>query len=698
MMPRPSGHRMVLYYSASHLLARHMLSDRSEDLDQSIGHFTEANRHPLRVWYGPTVDTALDIVAGFILIKGPPSDRSVKSLREASVLCPNSRTLSFALAGSLARRFFQAPTDHDYEEAAAILSRIIASPGTGDRPDKWWDMSTRLIVPLATARSAYYRKLEYAEEAMAHIRALLDSPILSDEDRRSAIENLEKLANNRFWCFTYGDSSALKEALSLDPEAIRLSPSWHSDSPEVVVANTGTTMTSRPTDEAERSPQNLQQRLSEIWKAYNTKISRTNDTADIEEAIKYFRSLLDQTPPGNASSIRMATFLGYFHGCLFQRTQKLEDLVESIDLLRSVLKVPAGQEFAEVVGGMVTSILVYRLHSAHSDPDKDEANQAIDDYFHLITDNIYTPVPRRLVLACLWAQWSREAGPPSVSIAYDKAMSLLQECVTFAPILQVQHAHLVSMLSVAKELPLDYASYLVHTDKVKQAIESLERGRALFWSELRGFRTSIDQLSMVDLLLAERFTAINQNLERLTMSPLPNSSTEVNGGETTYREGVGPFGRVLLRQRRLLDERDRAISQVQTLPGFENFLRTLSFDTLRSAASRGPLIIINHSKWRSDILILLYDSPPSLIPTSEGFYDHAIRLRDKLIDARKNSCLDSKSYGRALASVLADLYELVGQPVINRIEDTRAITRLVVPDIRILFASSLPCNGSYSVR
>jgi tetratricopeptide (TPR) repeat protein len=479
--------------------------------------------------------------------------------------------------------------------------------------------------------------------------------------------------------------SALKEALSLGPEAICLPPSWHSDSPEGAVANTGTAVASRLTDEAERSIQHLQQRLSmtspgdqeynqclsEIWKAYNTKISHTNDTTDIEEAIKYFRSLLDQTPLGNASSARMATFLGYFHGCLFQRTQKLEDFVESTDLLRSVLKVPAGQEFAEVVGGMVTSLLVYRLHSAHSDPDKDEANQAIDDYFHLITDNIYTPVPRRLVFACLWAQWSRGTGLPSVSTAYDKAMSLLQESVMFAPVLQIQHAYLVSMLSVAKELPLDYASYLVHTDQVEQAIETLERGRALFWSELRGFRTSIDQLSMVDLLLAERFTAINQDLERLTMSPLPNSGTEVTDIETTYREGVDPFGRVLLRQRKLLEERDRAISQVQTLPGFENFLSTLSFDTLRSAASHGPVIIINHSKWRSDILIILYDSPPSLVLTSEGFYDHAIRLRDKLTDARKNSCLDSKSYGRALASVLADLYELVGQPVINRLRELK---------------------------
>ena len=32
----------------------------------------------------------------------------------------------------------------------------------------------------------------------------------------------------------------------------------------------------------------------------------------------------------------------------------------------------------------------------------------------------------------------------------------------------------------------------------------------------------------------------------------------------------------------------------------DKFLASLSFDTLRSAASSGPVVIINHSSWRSD--------------------------------------------------------------------------------------------------
>jgi hypothetical protein len=75
------------------------------------------------------------------------------------------------------------------------------------------------------------------------------------------------------------------------------------------------------------------------------------------------------------------------------------------------------------------------------------------------------------------------------------------------------------------------------------------------------------------------------------------------------------FGRLLLKQRKLLKERDELISQIQAMPGFDNFLTLPSFDTPRSAASSGPVIIINHSFWRCDILILLHDMSPSLITT-----------------------------------------------------------------------------------
>jgi len=78
------------------------------------------------------------------------------------------------------------------------------------------------------------------------------------------------------------------------------------------------------------------------------------------------------------------------------------------------------------------------------------------------------------------------------------------------------------------------------------------------------------------------------------------------------------------------------------------------------------VIVINHCKWRSDIIILLRDSPPSLIPMADDFYDRANKLRDRLLSARKED-LDSVEYEDTLRFVLKELYELVGRPVIQRL-------------------------------
>ncbi|KAH9056779.1 hypothetical protein EDB87DRAFT_1755705 [Lactarius vividus] len=108
---------------------------------------------------------------------------------------------------------------------------------------------------------------------------------------------------------------------------------------------------------------------------------------------------------------------------------------------------------------------------------------------------------------------------------------------------------------------------------------------------------------------------INRDLEEFTKSIPPSHKLSVGDSAADSHRVVDPFGCLLLKQRRLLKKRDELISQVQALPGFDNFLTPPPFDTLRSAALSGPVIIINHCGWRSDILILLHNTSPSLIST-----------------------------------------------------------------------------------
>ena len=179
---------------------------------------------------------------------------------------------------------------------------------------------------------------------------------------------------------------------------------------------------------------------------------------------------------------------------------------------------------------------------------------------------------------------------------------------------------------------------------------------------MRGLRSPIQQLRATDPNSAYKLATINQDLEDLTLTFAQNNYSDEG------LEGMDPFGRLVVRQQALLDDRDKLISQIRARKGLESFLKPPSFDNLRSAAVRGPVVMINHCKWRSDIIILRCDSPPSLIPMANDFYDRANKLRDQLLDARKKG-LDSVEYEDVLCAVLKELYGLVGQPVIQRLNE-----------------------------
>lgn len=305
--------------------------------------------------------------------------------------------------------------------------------------------------------------------------------------------------------------------------------------------------------------------------------------------------------------------------------------------------------------------------------------QDLDDGLELISQLVNdgrASLPDRLQYACgggaLFARCFRHH---TVTTVYESALTLVHDTLHFAPTLQQQHATLFTSGDCLM-MPLDYASYQVGLNQLEEAIVTLERGRALLWSEMRRLRTSVDQLLEADPDLGHDFAAVNRDLEELTKSIPPSHKLSVDDGEAYDSDirAADPFGRLLLKQRRLLKERDKLISRIQALPGFDSFLTSPSFDTLRSAASSGPVIIINHSMWRSDILIVFHNTSPSLIVTPRDFYDRASALKNKLLDSRHKYGLDSDHYDETLAWVLAELYKLVGRPVIDRLRE------LKVPD------------------
>jgi CHAT domain-containing protein len=570
-----------------------------------------------------------------------PSAKVIDCLREANIRFSDSDEISITLAWSFFNRFHITYSNDDYEEGTAILDKIIASRAPGDRLNQYQEMALKLIAPFAQARSTAYGKPEYLEDAIHRLRILLRGVSLEDPDRPTVIHALSLLQGMRFEDF--GVSAGLQDEHSSNsgffghPSFRELSASLSSSS-------------------SSKSPQMLteDQHLGALLT-----VDRITDIAEIKEAVKYCRLLLATSLPRSHVLVRLAnTALGVLLLRAFSYTDNVEYLNEAISVLREGLNIPGIKPFA-VVQGLLSSLSI-RLNLRQHREDLDEIMQL----FPMAANHRYARIPGRFKVSCDWARFARTLSHPSTSAAYDCAVSLMQDSLTFAPTVNIQHFRLVAMRESYETLPLESASYQVHAGQLQRAIETLERGRALIWSEMRGLRSSIDQLCVSDPQLADKFAAVNRDLEMLALTLSPDEHGGASGGD----EGMDPFGRLVVRQQKLLDDRDKLISQIRARKGLETFLKAPSFDNLRPAAMRGPVIVINHCKWRSDIIILLYDSTPSLISTADDFYDRANELRDRLLGARKKG-LDSKEYEDTLGSVLDHLYELVGRPVIQRLKE-----------------------------
>jgi CHAT domain-containing protein len=578
---------------------------------------------------------AVDPKAQFGRLNKPqaPSDKVIECLREANVRLPDSHEVSNALAWSLFERFHIADSNDDYEEAITILDKVMNAPG--DRPA---DQGIALWMVSYYAQARYFRfwKPEYLEQAIYRTRMALGAPPPEHTPLHfSTMDRLAFLQSRRF-----DDPGGVQE--------VHLENSEVSDRPSFQDLTASFT---------ELNADNQHRHLQAIFS-----VGRITDRAEVEEAIRYCRLLLASSHHGSEfAHITGLTLFLLLHRA-FSCTNKIEYLNEAISVgrdtsnTRSVL--PVRDKFS-LFHGLITSLSI-RLNLLHRREDFSE----IMLLYPMAVNEERASIPDRFLLSCDWARIARIFGHPSTLAAYDRAISLMQEALTLSPTLEIQHSRLVAMRDHYENLPLDHASYHVSTGQLRRAIGTLERGRALIWSEMRGLRTSADQIRATDSQLADKFAAVNRGLEMLTLN-IPASS---NDAEDDGSVRMDPFGHLVVRQRKLLDDRNKLILQIQALPGFETFLKPPSFDKLHFAAARGPVIIINHCEWRSDILILLYNSPPSLTATPDDFYARANNIRGLLLSARKEG-LDSDQYEGALRSVLKELYELVGRPVIQRLNE-----------------------------
>ena len=606
-------------------------------------------------------------------------DEVVECLRDAVKVCPpNSYLVFIALVEQLHARFTATHSLGDYEEAMTLLENLLDSNRSGGCPDSIRGIASTITAYLVCARCTYFNNPEYSEVAISLLREKLSSPSINEVNRFQYSGLLSLLVKERFR--DYSLSESLEEANSNSSQVFSLLSSQTLNKSGKLLVEIEDVQESYSMMALQKKIRYLEELLTNTspgsgqhtkclghladW--YKIKYRRTNDTSDINESIKYARLRLDATHTSDPWRIQPLSSLHNILLLAFGKLQKTSYLDESITVGYDILELSSHRDIHFQAARKLVLSLLRREKLLGRKEDRHEAIRIMS----LAINNPCAGEPERFRMSCQWAILARNIGHPTTLTAYRCAMSLMQISLSFSPTVSVQHTRLVAMGEDCQTMPLDYASYQINLGQFEEAVETLEKGRALLWSEMRGLRTQVCQLIEEDSLLAKRFEEINKELETLTISVTPSGRPEME--DSQGKDGTDPFGRLVIKRKKLVEERDALISQIQSRPGLEGFLRAPSFDTLKSAASRGPVIIINHCEWRSDIIIIFHNSLPFSIPTARTFFADAKKLRDELVEARqearkKPEGLDSVEYQHALCSVLRGLYELVGEPVIKRL-------------------------------
>jgi hypothetical protein len=238
----------------------------------------------------------------------------------------------------------------------------------------------------------------------------------------------------------------------------------------------------------------------------------------------------------------------------------------------------------------------------------------------------------------------------------------------------VKHRHL--LLQDMSDLPLQAAAAACSLGHIDKALEWLEQGRCLVWTQLNHLRTPIDDLVQHDPALAQHFLDISKNLEcaaaRGSSSQPSMSLTEKISLEKEAHAHLN-----------LANEWNNLLNTIRTtIPGFHNFLKPpLCSALIQSLPDSGPAVVVNVHHTRCDAIALIagLDEPlhiqlPRLSWEKANKYQqnfitylqgHQLRMGEDLLEDQQKRGIRPQIKKGLVCDVLQGLWKDVVKPILE---------------------------------
>ncbi|KAG2073372.1 hypothetical protein BDR04DRAFT_333774 [Suillus decipiens] len=323
-------------------------------------------------------------------------------------------------------------------------------------------------------------------------------------------------------------------------------------------------------------------------------------TSDLDEVIKLYRNALLLSPPGHSDRSSSLNNLATSLQDRFKQRGVLSDLDEAFQLF-------------------------YQLSLLSNAASRTDLN-----------------------VAKSWVASAENLKHPSALLAYETALKFLDQQVA---LLWPSSHHFDVIREAVSSLATDAFSCSVRHDALTTAVELVEQGRAVFWTQLARFSTPLDELSVsgdTGKALAEEFKRLS-SLLRTAFDQSEDQSPQIQ---------------------QLTIQWDDVVLRIRMLPGFSRFLLPPLFSDLQKAAEDGPVIILNASKHGCDALIIHSTEDPVHVPLNitqaevSEFSSEFQSLAEQF---------GSANHELKLVGILRELWDVIVDPVVH------ALRKLNIP-------------------
>lgn len=518
------------------------------------------------------------------------------------------------------------------DEAIALDRHVLELelPGNPGRPTSLNNLAVALVDKFHQTG-----KRRDLDEAISLHRQALGLRLAPHPQRSMSLTNL---ASSLYWRFHLGvQTEDLREAILLYGQALELRPSSHPDRPvslnnfalalhtqythdgQIQCLDTSITMFQEALQLHSPSADSQQSTiLHNLANALESKFERTLQVNDLDEAILSHREALELLPPNHPDQPQRMHSLSHTLWLRFVETDQQGDFDEALSLANTALDhIPLSHplrcmSFRNLAELFLTA---YAKALVSKRDEKQYLEHSMSSFSSSVACTSQSP-SIRFGTAKRWSYAADLYEHSSAIEAYDIAINNLFEVASLSLDIRARQKALIT--SKSEHLTRKAASCAIRIGRYDKAVEFLEAGRAILWSQVLQLRSSFDRLRDASPELSNKLQSISIALEHGTHREMGHGAGLDNSRRMDMEAQASQFTR-------LSEEWAETLHEVRKIGGFEKFLQPLSISSIQEAAGDYPIVFLVPDDSSSHCLVMTSDIV-HYIPLSRKLSAHELHM------------------------------------------------------------------------